>query len=204
MFNNAGPDIFLETAPPSKDLAAAPEKETTLPHKKKAKTKNSKAENLKAKEESVNDLKARLAQLEAENKALKNIKQGSAGKEKQPTIEQGKKKRDGKPSENPKAEEKAKPAKEKAIKKGSGSKDKQNNKDEESDAPLVDVSAWSDFQLDSRIMGALSKMGFSAPTHVQAECIPAAIRDRRDVIGAAQTVRKNPVKEKFLMLFFIE
>jgi hypothetical protein len=40
-------------------------------------------------------------------------------------------------------------------------------------------------------MGALSKMGFSAPTHVQAECIPAAVRDRRDVIGAAQTVRRQ-------------
>jgi ATP-dependent RNA helicase DDX24/MAK5 len=38
-------------------------------------------------------------------------------------------------------------------------------------------------------MTALAEIGFSAPTQVQAECLPAAIRDRRDIIGAAQTVR---------------
>jgi len=36
-------------------------------------------------------------------------------------------------------------------------------------------------------LNALSRLGFSAPTHIQAECLPAAIRDRRDIIGAAQT-----------------
>lgn len=90
-------------------------------------------------------------------------------------------------------EAKKKDSKKKAAKKSSGSKGKQDSKDEESDAPLVDVSAWDDFQLDSQITGALAKMGFSTPTHVQAECIPAAIRDRRDVIGAAQTVRTRKI-----------
>lgn len=52
----------------------------------------------------------------------------------------------------------------------------------------VDVSAWKDFFLDDRILDSLSLLGFSAPTHIQAECLPAAIRDKRDVIGAAQTV----------------
>ncbi|EFN53171.1 hypothetical protein CHLNCDRAFT_15504, partial [Chlorella variabilis] len=41
--------------------------------------------------------------------------------------------------------------------------------------------------LHPAIEAALGRLGFEAPTHVQAECLPAAIRDRRDVIGAAQT-----------------
>jgi ATP-dependent RNA helicase DDX24/MAK5 len=97
-------------------------------------------------------------------------------------------------------EKKKEETKTKAAKKGPGPKEKQDSKDEESVDPLVDVSAWDDFQLDSRITGALSRMGFSAPTHVQAECIPAAIRDRRDVIGAAQTVRTRTI---YLLVLFI-
>lgn len=54
---------------------------------------------------------------------------------------------------------------------------------------FVDVSAWKDYFLQDEILSALSRLGFSAPTHIQAECLPAAIRDRRDIIGAAQTVR---------------
>jgi ATP-dependent RNA helicase DDX24/MAK5 len=55
-------------------------------------------------------------------------------------------------------------------------------------SPKVDVSAWKEFFLDDEILIQLSKVGFTAPTQIQAECLPAAIRDRRDIIGAAQTV----------------
>jgi hypothetical protein len=54
----------------------------------------------------------------------------------------------------------------------------------------VDVRAWYPFRLHKTILGALSGLGFGAPTHIQAECIPAAVRDRRDIIGAAQTVSR--------------
>ncbi|PRW59446.1 DEAD-box ATP-dependent RNA helicase 13 isoform A [Chlorella sorokiniana] len=57
----------------------------------------------------------------------------------------------------------------------------------EAAAAVVDVSAWKELQLHPQIEAAIARLGFSAPTHVQAECLPAAIRDRRDVIGAAQT-----------------
>ena len=53
--------------------------------------------------------------------------------------------------------------------------------------PLADTSAWRGLELHPAIEAALGRLGFEAPTHVQAECLPAAIRDRRDVIGAAQT-----------------
>ncbi|KAG7669560.1 hypothetical protein Ndes2526B_g05899 [Nannochloris sp. 'desiccata'] len=185
-----GPEIFLGEEPAS--FGAAAEKETAaIPPKKKAKTKISKQDNSKTQEESVDDLKARLAALEAENKALKNNKQAVDKIEKQQTTEKGKKRKKAdaalQKAGTSSVEETKKDSKKKGVKKGPGSKGKQDSKDEDSEAPLVDVSAWDDFQLDSRITGALSKMGFSAPTHVQAECIPAAIRDRRDVIGAAQT-----------------
>lgn len=189
---STGPEIFLGEEPAS--FGAAAEKETAaIPPKKKAKTKISKQDNSKTQEESVDDLKARLAALEAENKALKNNKQAVDKIEKQQTTEKGKKRKKAdaalQKAGTSSVEETKKDSKKKGVKKGPGSKGKQDSKDEDSEAPLVDVSAWDDFQLDSRITGALSKMGFSAPTHVQAECIPAAIRDRRDVIGAAQTVR---------------
>lgn len=54
-------------------------------------------------------------------------------------------------------------------------------------AAAVDVSAWRVLELDPAIEQAIAALGFAAPTHVQAECLPAAIRDRRDIIGAAQT-----------------
>jgi len=57
----------------------------------------------------------------------------------------------------------------------------------------VDVSNWKPYDLDSLIEEALSKMGFGTPTPIQQECLPAAIRDRRDVIGAAQTVWYLPL-----------
>lgn len=52
-----------------------------------------------------------------------------------------------------------------------------------------DIVAWKPYNLDPLIEEALSGMQFSAPTPIQQECLPAAIRDRRDMIGAAQTVR---------------
>lgn len=51
----------------------------------------------------------------------------------------------------------------------------------------VDMTAWEDYHLDRRILDGLAAQGFSSPTHIQAECIPAALRDRRDIVGAAQT-----------------
>ena len=53
----------------------------------------------------------------------------------------------------------------------------------------LDMSAWKVFDLDLQIEEALRQLGFTMPTPIQQECLAPAIRDRRDVIGAAQTVR---------------
>lgn len=53
----------------------------------------------------------------------------------------------------------------------------------------VDVSgnAWETYLLDKRIQIALLNQGFVKPTKVQEECLPAAIQESRDVVGAAET-----------------
>ena len=56
-------------------------------------------------------------------------------------------------------------------------------------ASAMDVSAWEGYGLGPRVLRALASIGFEQPTPIQAECLPPAIRDRRDIIGAAQTVR---------------
>ncbi|KAM6392811.1 ATP-dependent RNA helicase DDX24 isoform 1-T1 [Pluvialis apricaria] len=50
-----------------------------------------------------------------------------------------------------------------------------------------DVSAWKDLFVPEPVLRALSHLGFSAPTPIQALALPSAIRDNMDVLGAAET-----------------
>ncbi|KAI7804273.1 hypothetical protein IRJ41_004398 [Triplophysa rosa] len=54
-------------------------------------------------------------------------------------------------------------------------------------SPNADVSAWKDLFVPDVVLKALSKLGFSAPTPIQALAIPPAVRDHLDVLGAAET-----------------
>ncbi|XP_061215850.1 ATP-dependent RNA helicase DDX24 [Neopsephotus bourkii] len=49
------------------------------------------------------------------------------------------------------------------------------------------VSAWKDLFVPEPVLRALSYLGFSAPTPIQALALPSAIRDNMDVLGAAET-----------------
>ncbi|XP_062432447.1 ATP-dependent RNA helicase DDX24 [Rhea pennata] len=51
----------------------------------------------------------------------------------------------------------------------------------------ADVSAWKDLFVPGPVLEALSYLGFSAPTPIQALALPSAIRDNMDVLGAAET-----------------
>ncbi|NXX10473.1 DDX24 helicase, partial [Podargus strigoides] len=51
----------------------------------------------------------------------------------------------------------------------------------------ADVSAWKDLFVPEPVLQALSCLGFSAPTPIQALALPSAIRDSMDVLGAAET-----------------
>ncbi|KAM6917991.1 ATP-dependent RNA helicase DDX24 [Lycodopsis pacificus] len=55
------------------------------------------------------------------------------------------------------------------------------------DDKKADVSAWKDLFVPSPVLKALSSLGFSAPSPIQALTLPPAIRDRMDILGAAET-----------------
>lgn len=131
-------------------------------------------------------LNAKIAALEAENLALK-AKNASkpdklAGKDKE------------KVSDKAKQDKTARKDKEKVSKKA-----KQGKAAITDAAPVpaaakastteqIDMSAWAEFDLHPHIAAAISQAGFTQPTPIQEQCLLPAIRDRRDVIGAAQTV----------------
>ena len=48
--------------------------------------------------------------------------------------------------------------------------------------------AWQGLGLGPGVVAAIAGLGFQEPTPIQRECLLPAIRDRRDIIGAAQTV----------------
>nr|XP_056706743.1 ATP-dependent RNA helicase DDX24 [Euleptes europaea] len=51
----------------------------------------------------------------------------------------------------------------------------------------VDMSTWKGLFVPAPVLRALSELGFSAPTPIQALALPSAIRDSMDVLGAAET-----------------
>lgn len=51
----------------------------------------------------------------------------------------------------------------------------------------VDMSAWKELFVPSPVLKALSSLGFGSPTAIQALALPPAIRDRLDILGAAET-----------------
>lgn len=60
----------------------------------------------------------------------------------------------------------------------------------------TDVSAWKELFVPEPVLKALSKLGFSAPTPIQALALPPAIRDHLDILGAAETGKITSVYEK--------
>ncbi|XP_048829764.1 ATP-dependent RNA helicase DDX24 isoform X2 [Brienomyrus brachyistius] len=51
----------------------------------------------------------------------------------------------------------------------------------------TDLSAWKDLLVPEPVLQALGCLGFSSPTPIQALTLPSAIRDKMDILGAAET-----------------
>uniref|UniRef100_A0A914ZNG2 ATP-dependent RNA helicase n=2 Tax=Parascaris univalens TaxID=6257 RepID=A0A914ZNG2_PARUN len=51
----------------------------------------------------------------------------------------------------------------------------------------VDLTAWMPFCLPEEIMRALADLGFTEPTEIQKLVLPSAVRDKLDILGAAET-----------------
>jgi len=52
----------------------------------------------------------------------------------------------------------------------------------------ADMSAWNELYVPLPVLRSLEELRFTAPTPIQALCLPPAIRDRLDIVGAAETV----------------
>ena len=135
---------------------------------------------------SVELLNAKIAALEAENSVLK-AKNASkpdkpAGKDKKKVSKKAEKDK-GATKNKGKVAEKAKQGIADSTDAASGTADVRASTVEQ-----IDMSAWSEFDLHPQIAAAISQAGFTQPTPIQEQCLLPAIRDRRDVIGAAQTV----------------
>uniref|UniRef100_A0A1I8ISD1 ATP-dependent RNA helicase n=3 Tax=Macrostomum lignano TaxID=282301 RepID=A0A1I8ISD1_9PLAT len=63
----------------------------------------------------------------------------------------------------------------------------EETKPEQSANSSLDMSMWESLGVCQQIVAALRDLGFAEPTAIQREAIPAALRDRRDVLGAAET-----------------
>ncbi|XP_046376898.2 ATP-dependent RNA helicase DDX24-like isoform X1 [Haliotis rufescens] len=51
----------------------------------------------------------------------------------------------------------------------------------------ADMRAWKNLFVPSQVLKALQHQGFTSPTSIQALALPSAIRDRMDIVGAAET-----------------
>ena len=55
------------------------------------------------------------------------------------------------------------------------------------------MSSWSDLFVPALVLRSLQELQFTAPTPVQALCLPPAIRDHLDIVAAAETVSHHVV-----------
>lgn len=79
-------------------------------------------------------------------------------------------------------------APEKIQKKRKGESTVESDKKTKKAKKEVDMSAWKQFFfLPNEILEAVERMGFTEPTAIQSAVLPIAVRDRQDVLGAAET-----------------
>uniref|UniRef100_A0A4W6FB83 ATP-dependent RNA helicase n=1 Tax=Lates calcarifer TaxID=8187 RepID=A0A4W6FB83_LATCA len=103
-------------------------------------------------------------------------------------IEKDTEKLPDQPSSEPQALEKEKSSQDKATKPPKKqAKNWTNAALSGSSERNTDVSAWKDLFVPFAVLKALSSLGFSSPTPIQALALPPAIRDRMDILGAAET-----------------
>ncbi|XP_043222235.1 ATP-dependent RNA helicase DDX24-like [Amphibalanus amphitrite] len=55
------------------------------------------------------------------------------------------------------------------------------------EASGTDVSNWDVLHVPQPLLAGLAELGYEQPTEIQRRCLPAAIRGRMDVVGAAET-----------------
>ncbi|GMS88535.1 hypothetical protein PENTCL1PPCAC_10710, partial [Pristionchus entomophagus] len=70
---------------------------------------------------------------------------------------------------------------------GEGKEEEEEEGKSEAKKEELDMSEWINLGVPSAIVMSIAKLGFASPTAIQREVIPSAIRDRLDILGAAET-----------------
>ncbi|KAM9842457.1 ATP-dependent RNA helicase DDX24 [Aulostomus maculatus] len=180
---------------------------TSEPAKKKARKKKKKKLSVKGSDQ-ADDLCAEVSQegtdeMGGEDEPAQGEPSTTVSSDCQPKVSKKKNKRknkkqkvengtDEKPSSEsptePQIREKEEPSQDKVIKPPKKQvKNWTNAALSGSDVKNTDVSAWKDLFVPPAVLKALSSLGFSSPTPIQALALPSAIRDRLDILGAAET-----------------
>ena len=60
------------------------------------------------------------------------------------------------------------------------------------------MEAWKDLFVPASVLIALKENGFTYPTPIQAQVLPPAIRDKMDILGAAETVCICPISNSYI------
>lgn len=62
------------------------------------------------------------------------------------------------------------------------------------------MESWKDLYVPPEILWALRDLGFKEPTPIQQQVLASAIRDKMDIVGAAETVSLNFPAIDWIML----
>ncbi|KAM7375837.1 hypothetical protein PAMP_005604 [Pampus punctatissimus] len=170
---------------------------TPEPAKKKAKKKKKKNKKLAAKETDPADNTC-VDEEGGEDETAKDSSAISSGPDAQTTITKKKNKKKKK-QQKQQTDKDTTPEEQPVLEKNKASQDKVTQQPKKqmknwtnaalcgSDVKSADVSAWKNLFVPSAVLKALSSLGFGSPTPVQALTLPPAIRDRMDILGAAET-----------------
>ena len=66
------------------------------------------------------------------------------------------------------------------------------------------MTAWQDLFVPDLVLRSLAEQGFTSPTPIQTLTLTAAIRDRLDIVGAAETVGSSKDHQLKLWTFLVK
>ncbi|XP_069807174.1 ATP-dependent RNA helicase DDX24 [Dendropsophus ebraccatus] len=159
------------------------EEEGRVSRSKKNKKRRKKMEAEKLREESEDEMEETLQEEEGEGEEMAAPDEEERGGEEKPQLGKNKKRK----KKKPKAKGEQRPEEAASTKPGKKTKNWAAAALAGAGGKEVDVSAWKDLYVPPPVLRALSHLGFSTPTPIQALTLPSAIRDKMDVLGAAET-----------------
>lgn len=136
----------------------------------------------KIEEEKVDEEKDEKGEKKEEEEQLEEEKDDKEEKEEQ--LEEEK---DSEKEKNEKSKTKSKKNQNKKKKQQKSEENEKEEKQEEEIDENFDISGWKDYSLSPSIEKALKALKFSKPTEIQAKTLNLSLKDKHDIIGAAET-----------------